>query len=152
MAWQSSTIDPNTTSPAADISKIKNDLAVLRGVLNGTADTDVPTKFQPLDPRVQSVTAAAAVTPTTTNDMVDITAQDQALTLNNPTGTPANGQGMVIRIKDNGTARAITWGSGYRALGAALPTTTTAGKTMYVPVVYNAGASKWDVLPATVET
>lgn len=151
MAWQSSTIDPNTTSPAADISKIKNDLAVLKGVLGGTPDTDVPAKFQPIDPRVQSVTAAAAVTPTTTNDMVEVTAQDQALTINNPSGTPANGQSFVLRIKDNGTARALSWGGNYRALGAALPTTTTAGKTVYIPVIYNGPAAKWDVLPKTEE-
>lgn len=42
MAWQSSTIDPATTSPATDISKITNDLSVLKGVIGGSTDTDVP--------------------------------------------------------------------------------------------------------------
>lgn len=42
MAWQSSTINPSTTSPAADITKLTNDLAVLRSVLNGGTDGDVP--------------------------------------------------------------------------------------------------------------
>lgn len=42
MAWQSSTINPTVTTPADDIAKIKNDLQVLRGVLGGTADADVP--------------------------------------------------------------------------------------------------------------
>ena len=42
MAWQSNTINPTTTSPAADITKLTNDLQVLRSVLNGGTDGDVP--------------------------------------------------------------------------------------------------------------
>lgn len=42
MAWQSSTINPTVTTPADDISKIKNDLGVIRSVLGGATDTDVP--------------------------------------------------------------------------------------------------------------
>lgn len=42
MAWQSNTVNPATTSPAADITKITNDLAVLRSVLGGGTDSDVP--------------------------------------------------------------------------------------------------------------
>jgi hypothetical protein len=115
--------------------------------LSGFGITDAA----PLDPRVQSVTSAATVTPTSTNDAVRVTAQAAAVLFANPTGTFAECQGFVIRLKDNGTARAITWGADYRAMGAALPTTTTLGKTMYIPVVYNASDAKWDVLPATVQ-
>lgn len=42
MPWQSSTINPATTSPAADITKLTNDLQVLRSVLGGGSDGDVP--------------------------------------------------------------------------------------------------------------
>ncbi|MFN8994779.1 MAG: hypothetical protein ACK5X3_14105, partial [Pseudomonadota bacterium] len=42
MAWQSSTINPATTTPAADISKITNDLQQLRGVIGGTPDAAIP--------------------------------------------------------------------------------------------------------------
>ena len=42
MAWQSGSINPATTTPAADISKITNDLGVLKGVIGGTADAAVP--------------------------------------------------------------------------------------------------------------
>ena len=45
MTFQSTTIDPATTTPAADISKIKNDLSVLKGVIGGTPDGDVPSKM-----------------------------------------------------------------------------------------------------------
>src|SRR3972149_4366324 len=59
--------------------------------------------------RVQSVTNAATITPAgDTNDAVDITAIAQAFTIANPTGTLTNFQKLIIRIKDNGTARAIT--------------------------------------------
>lgn len=101
--------------------------------------------------KVQSVTSSATVTPTFANDLVDITAQAEALTLANPTGTIKNGWGIVIRIKDNGTARAIAYGSEYRALGVTLPTTTVISKTLYLGMVYNTGATKWDVVSVVQE-
>lgn len=42
MTWQSSGINPATTSPASDISKITNDLGVLKDVIGGTPDAAVP--------------------------------------------------------------------------------------------------------------
>ena len=96
-------------------------------------------------PRVQSVTSAATVTPNAnSDDLVDITAQAVALTLAAPSGTPVNGQVIEIRIKDNGVVRAITCNAIYRAFGLALPTSTTAGKTIYASCVYNSAAVKWD--------
>lgn len=104
-----------------------------------------------LNPRVQSVTSAATVTATSTNDLVKITAQAAALTLANPTGTFTEGQALLFRIKDNGTARAITYGAKFRALGVTLPTTTTISKTTYLGVVYNATDDKFDVLGVNTE-
>lgn len=97
-------------------------------------------------PAVQSVTSAATVTPTFSDDLVVITAQAAALALANPTGTAIPGLGMVIRIKDDGTARAITYGTQYRAIGVTLPTTTVVGKTTYLAMIYNATDTKWDVV------
>lgn len=42
MAWQSDSINPTTTSPATDISKITNDLQQLRTVIGGGTDADIP--------------------------------------------------------------------------------------------------------------
>jgi hypothetical protein len=42
MAFQSPTIVPGTTSPATDITKLTNDLQVLRATFAGTVDADVP--------------------------------------------------------------------------------------------------------------
>jgi hypothetical protein len=101
---------------------------------------------QPLSPRVQTVASSATVTPTFTNDLVTITAQAAALDLANPTGTAVEGHGIVIRIKDNGTARAITYGTQYRAMGITLPTTTVLSKTLYLGMIFNNTDTKWDVL------
>ena len=100
----------------------------------------------PLTPRVQTVASSATVTPVSTNDLVTITAQAVGLTLANPTGTFVEGQSLMIRIKDNGTARAITFGADYRAIGITLPTTTAISKTMYLGIIYNSTDGKWDIL------
>jgi hypothetical protein len=97
--------------------------------------------------RTQTVTSAGTVTPNAdTNDRVIITAQAADLTLANPSGTPYDGQKIIIRIKDNGTARAIGYGSEYRALGVTLPTTTVISKTLYLGMIRNAADTKWDVV------
>lgn len=112
---------------------------------NGTAYVDAASGGS-RSPNIQSVTSAATVTPTFDNDMVKVTAQAAGLTLANPTGTPIPGLGMVIRIKDNGTARSIAYGTQYRAIGVTLPTTTVISKTLYLAMIYNADDTKWDVL------
>lgn len=97
-------------------------------------------------PAIQSVSSSATVTPTFDDDIVLITAQAAGLTLANPTGTAIDGLGMVIRIKDNGTARSISYGTQYRAIGVTLPTTTVTSKTLYLGMVFNNADTKWDVL------
>lgn len=99
-------------------------------------------------PNVQSVVSSATVTPNAdTDDEVVITAQAEALIVANPSGTPTDGQPMFIRIYDDGTARAITWGAGY--LGTGLPTTTVVGTSIYVPIIYNSSTSKWENIDQT---
>jgi hypothetical protein len=57
----------------------------------------------------------------------------------------------MIRIKDNGTARAITYDTNYRAIGVTLPTTTVISKTTYLGLIYNAAEAKWDVIGVTTQ-
>ena len=104
-----------------------------------------------LNARVQSVTSSATVTPTNLNDLVKITAQAVGLTLANPTGAFAEGQALIIRIKDNGTARSIGFDTNYRAIGVTLPTTTVISKTIYLGIIYNSTDSKWDVIGYNIE-
>jgi hypothetical protein len=104
-----------------------------------------------LNARVQTVSSSATVTATSTNDIVTITAQAVGLTLANPTGTFAEGQALIIRIKDDGTARSITYGSDYRAIGVTLPTTTVLSKTTYLGIIFNDTDTKWDVVGVTTQ-
>ena len=106
-------------------------------IFNGKAD---------INPRVQTVTSAATVTPTSLNDLVVITAQAAALTIANPTGTMVQGQALMIRIKDNGTARTIGFGTNYRSIGITLPTTTVISKTLYLGCIWNSTDTKFDVI------
>lgn len=102
-------------------------------------------------PSIQSVTSSATVTPTFTNDQVNITAQAAGLTLANPTGTAVPAWGIAIRIKDNGGAQSISYGTQYRAMGVTLPTTTVASKTLYLAMIYNSTDTKWDVVAVAQE-
>jgi len=104
-----------------------------------------------ITPRVQTVTSSATVTPTSTNDIVTITSQAEALTLANPTGTFVEGQSLIIRIKDNATARTIGYGLNYRAIGVTLPTTTVINKTTYLGCIWNATDSKLDIIGVCIE-
>ena len=71
---------------------------------------------------------------------------NSSMNIANPTGSPVNGQGVMYRIKDNGTARAISYGSQFRAIGVSLPTATVANKTLYINARWNAESATWDVL------
>ena len=103
------------------------------------------------NPNVQTVISAATVTPTFENDLVVITAQAAGLTLANPTGTWVQGKDLVIRIKDNGTARSIAYDTKYRAIGVTLPTTTVINKTTYLGVVYNLTDDTFDIIGVTTQ-
>jgi hypothetical protein len=105
---------------------------------------------------VISNTVVSHATPsinTDTTDIFTITALAAAITsmTTNLTGTPKNGQKLIIRIKDDGTARAITWGASFVNRGGILPTTTVLGKYHYVGLIYNSTASVWDCVAATIE-
>lgn len=78
-----------------------------------------------------------------------ITALATNATFGAPTGTPVDFQRLIIRIKDNGTARTLGWNAAYRAIAITLPITTVIGKTTYVGFLYNSADSKWDAV-ATV--
>lgn len=105
-------------------------------------------------PRVRSiVTNANPTINTDTCDAVTITAQATVITSmsTNLSGTPANFQKLMFRIKDDGSARAITWGASFAARGVSLPTTTVAGKVTNVGFQYNTVTSTWDCIAAVTE-
>ena len=105
-----------------------------------------------IDP-ISSTTASTATLTidTDVSDFATITAQSEGLTIAAPTGSPVEGQKLIIRLKDDGSARAITFNAIFRALGVTLPTTTVASKTTYLGLVYNSTDTKWDILATKTE-
>lgn len=102
--------------------------------------------------RIYSV--ASDATPTISIDNYDefhVTALAAAATAGAPTGTPVNGEYILFRFNDDGTARALGWNAAFRATDIALPTTTTLGKTLYVLFKWHSGDSKWDIMDSREE-
>lgn len=141
---------PDTTS-AGDVVGPAGATADEIVVFDGATGKLVKSSGKKTTPNIQAVTSAATVTPTFANDMVKVTEQAAGLTLANPTGTAIPGHGIVIRIKDNGTARTIAYGAQYRAIGITLPTTTVIGKTTYIAMIYNSDDTKWDCIATGTE-
>lgn len=116
------------------------------GTIVGTTDTQTVSAKR-ITPRIGTVTDAATITPTgDDSDMYTVTALAQAATIAAPSGTPVNGQKLVLRLLDNGTGRALTWNAIYRVIGVTLPTTTVATKTHYIGMIYNSASTTWDVV------
>jgi hypothetical protein len=103
-----------------------------------------------INPRVTNITSSSTITPPSdTVDQYSVTALAVPATVAIPSGTAVAGQKLIIRIKDDGTARALTWttsAGGYRVIGSTLPTTTVANKVVYIGCIYNATESFWDVV------
>jgi hypothetical protein len=106
---------------------------------------------------VRSVSIASASTVTPTSDSADqynVTALAGDATIATPSGAPTDGQRLILRFKDDGTGRALTWttsSGGYRAVGVTLPTTTVATKTTYVGCLYNSTDIFWDVVASVTQ-
>jgi hypothetical protein len=102
----------------------------------------------------QTSTASSA-TPTPTGDKkrneLYITALAEAAEFAAPSGTPVNGNTLIIRVKDNGTARALTYNSIYSGIVDDLPSTTTLSKVLYMGFVYNSASEKWEMLALAEE-
>lgn len=114
------------------------------GVVVGTTDIQTLTNKRH-QPRISSA-ASGDIAPDMTADIIARTAQAAAITIANPTETPTEGERFIIRLRDNGTARAITFGTEYRGIVQALPTTTTINRTMYMGFIRNATDSRFDLI------
>lgn len=112
---------------------------------------DLNAFFVKLVTTVTSVTTSVTIAADTT-DIYIITAQAGACLFNNPSGSVSNGRPLMIRVKDNGTARALTYGAQFRAIGLTLPATTVISKTLYMLFIYNSTDTKWDMVAFAQET
>lgn len=99
-------------------------------------------------------TTSGTITPNgDTTDQYNFIGLSGAVAIAAPSGTPTQGQRLIYRIEDDGTSRALDWTTAgvYRAIGVTLPTSTTAGKTTYVGLIYNSTDTKWDAVAVTTE-
>lgn len=130
--------DTPTGGVAADVNALTAALVKVQGA-GLIAASDLPGSA--------TVTTAETITPPAgTVALYAVTALASAATVAAPTGTPTDGQRLMLRIRDDGTTRALTWGPVYRPVGTTLPSTTAAGKTLYVGCFFNAAAALWDVI------
>lgn len=99
----------------------------------------------------QSTATTSPITPTGDRKKNEsfVTALANALTINAPSGTPANGNVLILRILDNGTARALSWNGIFSGIVDTLPSTTTLSKILYLLFVYNSTAVKWEMVALT---
>lgn len=132
-------------------SKLTGTPTLPSGTIVGTTDSQTLTNKR-ITPRVSSTASASSVTPDISSyDVYAFTALAANLTINAPTGSPADGEKITLRILDNGTSRTLTWNGTYTAIGVTLPTSTTANKTVYIGCVYNAANTRWDVIAVTTQ-
>jgi hypothetical protein len=109
--------------------------------------------------RFQKSSTASSGTPApigfAERNVYTLTALAAAALFSAPSGTPVDGNTLTIRVKDNGTARALTWNAIYRSLDTVnvpLPTTTVISKWLYLGFIYNGTDSKWDIVSVIKQT
>jgi hypothetical protein len=100
--------------------------------------------------RVVSVADAISITPNVdTSDIVTQANTQSAgtLTINAPSGSAVNGQGLVIRISST-AAQTFAWNAIYQgSVDLPLPIATSgAGRTDYMGFIYNGTTAKWQAL------
>ena len=96
---------------------------------------------------IATTTNAPGATPTVDADTYDyysFTGLNTAITsmTTNLTGTPTRGKTLWISFTDDGTSRAITWGSSFESSTVALPTSTVAGQRLDVGLIWNMVTNK----------
>jgi hypothetical protein len=97
--------------------------------------------------RVVTLADATTISPSAnTGDVIKHVNTQSAgtLTVDNPTGSPVDGQLLTFRIKST-NAQTFAWGAAFRAGTIALPTAHAGGgDTEYYVFIYNSADSKWD--------
>ena len=100
-----------------------------------------------INSRTTAFTSTSSISPDVYSyDQYSVTSLNTGLTINAPSGSPLDGTKLLFRIADNGAPQSITWNATYRVIGTTLPTTTTAGTTVYIGCIYNGNLSVWDVI------
>jgi hypothetical protein len=98
-----------------------------------------------VNPRVTSQATAgsggSAQPNADTTDIYKLTAQDAQVDFKTPSGTPVDGQKLMIEIWATGAARTVGFGTGYTAAGAVMPTSVPQGKKVTYGFEYDTANS-----------
>ena len=93
---------------------------------------------------------ATAVIDTDITDEYELSAMANATTFT-VTGTPTDWQTLLIRLKDNGSARALTWTMSGGVIGVTLPTTTVISKWSIIGFKYFSSTTSWKAIAVSQE-
>lgn len=137
---------------------LKGDGTTISSAADGTDYTTSSSTETFTNKRITSrlLTISSSATPSINSnnyDAVTITALSTNITSMSSglTGSPNNFDKLLFRIKDDGTARTITWGSSFESKGVTLPTTTVSGKVLTIGFIYDSVTSKWGCVASAQE-
>lgn len=108
--------------------------------------------LDPFTPRVSNLTSSSNPAPPAGEcEQFNITALAENALFGSPIGGALNGKRLLIRIRDNGTSRTLTWASAYTGLGVSLPSSTVPNKLTYIGLIYNDQTLRWEALAVATE-
>jgi len=100
-------------------------------------------------PRVVVIADATSITMNADTTDMATQANTQAvgtLTVNAPTGTPSNGQKLMLRLRST-NVQTFSWNAIFQGGTTALPTTSSgSSKYDYYGFIYNSTATKWQIV------
>ena len=147
-------IDCDSLAECDVITTIQGDITTIKGDIQGDITTrqgdittiqgDITNLQTAVTLKVTNITSSATPSIYYDVDQYNITALATNITSVSLSGTFVDRQRLIVTIKDNGTARTITWGSSFNGTWATLPTTTVVGKTWIGGFIYNATTSKYE--------
>lgn len=145
LAVEGNTVPVNTTSAVHTAGTIElghaSDTTISRAAAGSIAVEGVVVAT--IKPRVSSLSNTTSVSVNADSfDMVVDTGITGAITLNNPTGTPGEGQKLSYALTGT-AARAISYGTAFEDGPATRPTTTTTTQRLDILFIWNGATSKW---------
>jgi len=124
-------------------------LAVEGVVIPSISSTSTLTNKAVTQRVVTAASDATAIMDVDVTDVYELTDM-AAATVFTITGTPTDGQKLIVRVKDDGTGRGLTW-TAFTEIGLTLPATSTASKWIYVGATYNSDAAVWHAIALSEE-
>jgi hypothetical protein len=138
---------PITTSGTTTLS---GSVILTGATITNTGTLTLPTVTSTVISKITGTTTSSATPSPTGNGALNeytLTAQAAAATIAAPSGTPVDGNELILRIKDNATSQTLAFNAIYRfSSDLAAPTATVISKTLYMKFKYNSADSKWDCL------